>query len=50
MHAFFREEPTDKPWVDFYRCGGCLKCKAACPWGAIEPIVHPCDGKRRMGW
>jgi Fe-S-cluster-containing hydrogenase component 2 len=48
--AFFREEPADKPWIDFYRCSGCLSCKAACPWGAIEAIVQPCDGKRRMGW
>ncbi|MEI6101091.1 MAG: hypothetical protein WCP73_04555 [Eubacteriales bacterium] len=29
-HAIIREEPTDKPWVDFYMCSGCLKCKALC--------------------
>jgi Fe-S-cluster-containing hydrogenase component 2 len=50
MHAFFRENRTDKPWVDFYRCGGCMKCKAACGFDAIECVTQPCNGRRKMGW
>ena len=49
MQAVFREE-GGRPWVDFYRCSGCLKCKAFCPHHAIEPLAHPCDGKPRRGW
>ena len=27
MKAVFREDPNERPWIDFYRCSGCLKCK-----------------------
>ena len=50
MKAVFREMPEDRPWVDFYHCSGCLKCKLLCPQGAIEEIAHPCDGQGRKGW
>ncbi len=50
MKAVFREEADDKPWVDFYRCSGCLKCKPVCLGGAIEEITQPCDGRARLGW
>ncbi|MCE5322548.1 hypothetical protein LLG46_04435 [bacterium] len=50
MEAVFRELQDSKPWVDFYRCAGCMKCKAFCANHAIEEIAHPCDGKGRMGW
>jgi len=50
MRAIFRESPGEKPWVDFYQCGGCLLCKTRCPAGAIEEITQPCNGKGRMGW
>jgi Pyruvate/2-oxoacid:ferredoxin oxidoreductase delta subunit len=50
MEAAFREDPADKPWIDFYHCSGCMKCKANCPAEAIIEISHPCDGKPRMGW
>jgi len=50
MRAVFRETPGCRPWVDFYRCSGCLQCKVFCEKGAIEEIAHPCDGKGRMGW
>ena len=48
--AFFREVPEEKPWVDFYRCSGCLKCKPACLHAAIEEIAQPCTGTGRVGW
>ncbi len=48
--AVIREEPMDKPWVDFYKCGGCMQCKAWCAHDAIEEMTQPCDGKGRMGW
>jgi len=50
MKAVLREQNNEKPWVDFYMCSGCLKCKAFCPNHAVEEITHPCDGKGRMGW
>jgi len=50
MTAVFRESLDARPWVDFYRCSGCLKCKPVCPRSASEEISHPCDGQRRMGW
>jgi Pyruvate/2-oxoacid:ferredoxin oxidoreductase delta subunit len=48
--AVLREEPDERPWVDFYRCSGCMKCKAVCVCGAIEEIAQPCDGRARLGW
>jgi len=48
--AFIREEAADKPWIDFYRCRGCLRCKPACAKGAIEELIQPCTGGRRMSW
>lgn len=50
MQAVFREQPEERPWVDFYRCSGCLKCKATCPNGAVEEVHQPCTGGARMGW
>lgn len=49
-HAAFRENEIDQPWIDFYQCAGCMKCKSWCQHNAIEAITHPCDGKGRMGW
>ncbi len=48
--AVFREERDERPWVDFYRCSGCLKCKPVGPAAAIKEITQPCDGQGRMGW
>ena len=48
--AVFREEERDRPWVDFYQCSGCLKCKTLCPFGAIGEIVQPCSSNRKMSW
>lgn len=50
MDAVLRETEDDKPWIDFYRCSGCLKCKLVCPGGAIEEIMRPCTGRPQMGW
>lgn len=49
-HAIIREAQDDKPWVDFYKCAGCMRCKAYCSFNAIEEITHPCTGQRSMGW
>ncbi len=50
MKAVFREAADEKPWVDFYLCSGCLRCKPVCPAAAIEEITQPCNGWGRMGW
>ncbi len=50
MTAVFREEADERPWVDFLRCSGCLKCKLFCVNDAIEAIVQPCNGRAKMGW
>ena len=50
MKAVFREEASERPWVDFYRCSGCLKCKTICVSEAIEEICQPCVGRGQMGW
>lgn len=48
--AIIREDNHDKPWVDFYKCRGCMKCMTYCPYKAVEEISHPCNGDPRQGW
>lgn len=48
--AIIREEAADKPWVDFLMCTGCRKCKEVCRGQAVEYIVQPCSGGRRISW
>ncbi len=48
--AVIREAPDDKPWIDFYHCAGCMKCKLYCRNDAVEEVTQPCSGKGRMGW
>ena len=48
--AMIREEPTDKPWVDFLLCRGCMKCKDFCNNGAVLEEIKPCTGGRAMSW
>jgi MinD superfamily P-loop ATPase len=49
-HAIIKESEDDKPFVDFYKCTGCLKCKVVCKGRSIEIITQPCTGKPKMGW
>ena len=48
--AIFREDMIYKPWVDFFKCSGCLKCKTVCPYQAIEELTRPCSEKLISGW
>lgn len=49
--AIIREEPADMPWIDFYKCRGCMKCMAWCTFEAVEELVQPCHNmERKMGW
>ena len=50
MKAVFRESCQDKPWVDFYRCSGCMKCKIYCDYGSIIEEAQPCSGRARISW
>ncbi|MEI6211261.1 MAG: hypothetical protein WCR06_06505 [bacterium] len=50
FHAVIREARIDKPWIDFLRCSGCLKCKPVCRGQAMSYVVQPCTGGRRMSW
>lgn len=40
--AIIREDETDKPWIDFYRCRGCMKCMNYCHNKAINEVTQPC--------
>jgi MinD superfamily P-loop ATPase len=48
--AVIREEGDAKPWIDFLKCSGCGKCKPVCRGQAMEYVVQPCTGRRRMSW
>jgi len=48
--AVIREEAADKPWIDFYHCRGCMKCKSFCKNNAIIEEIKPCDGKFAKSW
>ena len=50
FRAVIREDPADKPWIDFLKCTGCVKCKNVCRGRAMEYIVQPCNGSGRMSW
>ncbi len=50
MGAIYREDPADKPWIDLYRCSGCMKCKNFCPHQAVQEILQPCNGKPKNAW
>jgi Pyruvate/2-oxoacid:ferredoxin oxidoreductase delta subunit len=48
--AIIQEEPTDQPWIDFYKCRGCMKCKQFCANGAVLEELKPCDGSFAQTW
>ncbi len=45
-----REQASDKPWLDFYKCRGCMKCLRYCQFGAVEELAQPCDANQKMSW
>jgi MinD superfamily P-loop ATPase len=48
--AVIRESADEKPWIDFYKCSGCMKCTVYCGYGAVTEISRPCTGKAAKGW
>jgi len=48
--AIIRERPVDKPWVDFWLCRGCMKCKQLCVNDAILEESKPCNGDFSQSW
>ena len=50
VNVIIREDITDKPWVDFYKCRGCMKCKQFCAYGAVIEETKPCDPKALSSW
>lgn len=48
--AVIREAGGQKPWIDFYQCAGCMKCKLYCPHAAVDEIAQPCTGSARRSW
>jgi len=48
--AVIRESKTDKPWIDFYKCRGCMKCKSFCTNGSIIEEAKPCDMSSLKSW
>lgn len=50
MNAIFREEADETPWIDFYKCSGCMKCKVLCCARAIDLITQPCSMYGRKTW
>lgn len=48
--AIIREEPSDKPWVDFQLCRGCMKCKSYCINNAVLEEKKPCNMNSLQSW
>ena len=48
--AIIREQATDKPWVDFQLCRGCMKCKTYCNDSAVLEEIKPCNGGFAGSW
>ncbi len=50
VFAVIREVPEDIPWIDFFKCRGCLKCKKYCKGNAISEETQPCNMGMRQTW
>jgi len=50
QNVIIREDITDKPWIDFMQCRGCMKCKQYCAIGAVLEEIKPCTVGRAMSW
>jgi len=50
QNVIIREDKADKPWIDFYKCRGCMKCKQFCENGAILEEIKPCDPSAMTSW
>ena len=48
--AIILEEKNDMPWIDFYKCRGCMKCKQLCKNSAVLEEIKPCDGSFSPSW
>lgn len=48
--AIIRECNEDKPWIDSYKCRGCMKCLSYCQNDAVGDMTHPCNGAPSQGW
>ena len=48
--AVILEEKNDTPWIDFYKCRGCMKCKQFCENGSVLEEIKPCDGNSLRSW
>jgi len=48
--AIIREEQTDMPWIDFYKCRGCMECKLFCRHGSVLEEAKPCDRNSLRSW
>jgi len=48
--AVILEEKNDTPWIDFYKCRGCMKCKQYCKHSSVLEEIKPCDGKSATSW
>ncbi len=43
-------EGTDSPWIDFFKCRACMKCKTLCVNGAVMEELQPCNMGMRRTW
>jgi len=48
--AVILEEKNDTPFIDFYKCRGCMKCKQFCEHGSVLEEIKPCDGNSLRSW